>query len=61
MKRQLYEYKLSLEAKEEEIANLRINGRVSKYHDLEAKMKAAIDELITLKNNYNILLNSYNE
>ena len=61
MKRQIYEYKICVESKDEEISNLKFNGRVAKYHDLEAKMKATIDELITLKNNYNALVNSYNE
>jgi hypothetical protein len=41
--------------------SLKVNGRVAKYHDLENKMKSTIDEMITLKDNYNILVNTINE
>jgi hypothetical protein len=52
---------LLIDEKDEEIANFKTNSRVAKYHDLEQKMKSTIDELITVKNSYGILMNSYNE
>jgi hypothetical protein len=52
---------MTLEAKDEEIANLKLNSRVAKYHDLELKMKAIIDELITLKKDNKDLSGSFNK
>ena len=61
MKRQIYDYKVAIEEKDEEIASYKLNSRVVKYQDLEVKMKSTIDELITIKNSYGVLVNSYNE
>ena len=61
MKRQIYDNKVVIEERDDEISNLKTNSRVVKYHDLEVKMKSTIDELITVKNSYGVLLNSHNE
>lgn len=61
LKRQIFEYKTALQSKEEEIIGLKGNLRITKYQELDTKLKSTIDELIHLKENYTMIASLYNE
>jgi hypothetical protein len=47
--------------KEEEILDLKGNLRITKYQELDSKLKSTIDELINLKENYALINSLYYE
>jgi hypothetical protein len=47
--------------KEEELIELKGNLRITKFQELDIKLKSTIDELIHLKENYTIISSLYNE
>jgi len=61
LKRQIFEYKQALANREDEIAILKGNLRITKYQELDGKLKSTIDELIHLKENYTLISGLYNE
>lgn len=61
LKRQIFEYKQALANKEDELVTLKGNLRITKYQELDTKLKSTIDELIHLKDNYSMIASLYNE
>jgi hypothetical protein len=61
LRRQLNDQKSEIEAKDEEIANLKNNAKCAKYSDLEVKFQNALDEYILLTDKFNYLKNIYIE
>ncbi len=61
LKRQVLEYKSLLLAKDEELSNIKLNGKVTKFIEVESKLRTAYEELNILTEQFNILKNSYNE
>lgn len=57
----MYEQKIVISTKEEEIIMLKNNSKVCKFHDLELKMNHTLEENNILKEQFDILKNSYAE
>jgi hypothetical protein len=61
MKRQIYDYKTILASKDEELTSFKANSRISKFQEVDGKLKNLFEELINLKENYSMLMNLFNE
>ena len=47
------DYKILLNSKDEDINNLKINSKVSKYHELEVKFNTTNEEFNNITEKYN--------
>jgi hypothetical protein len=61
MKKQLHEFKLLLNQKEDEILMLKMNSKVTRYHDLENKLKSNTEELSMMIEKFNFVKMSLTE
>lgn len=61
MKKQLFDYKVLINNKDDEINNLKINSKVSKYYELEIKFNSTTEEFNELSEKYNSLKGLYGE
>ena len=61
LKKQICDYRILLNTKDEEIANLKNNGKVSKFHDLETRFKSLNEEFNNMNEKYTYLKALYSE
>ncbi len=47
--------------KDEELSNLKLNSKVSKYNNLETDYRSKNEELFMLRNNYKKINEAFNE
>ena len=61
LKKQINDFKHIVKIKDEEISNLKVSSKVSKYHTLENDYKGKNEEIFILRENLNKLKDAYNE
>ncbi len=61
LKKQICDYRILLNTRDEEINNLKTNSKVSKYHDLEIKYSSMNEEFNSLSEKYSFLKGLYSE
>lgn len=61
LKKQISNYRQIVKEKNEELSDLKVSSKVSKYKNLECEYKQRNEELFLLKNNYKKINQAYSE